>query len=272
MRHINHLRKISEKSRSFSWLAGISAEHCFQNNSRRKKRAGTAILAPDSNHTSTNMARCNARHRILAKARSTTRIRHIRARIALFFGAAPFPASRIRRDAALEFALTLRASYTLSVDSLRPDPMRYSRHLRLEELQQPLSAEVSRVKCIQSADAFYTFAAGEGDAQTVSHLLSVVYTAYFIDDMMEERDFPLDMFRVAETALRECQVSGERSGKFDIPVAQQIEIQQVLILYIHHLAHAPIFVHVYATERAAEFLSPGSASPIPGEPKQQPMH
>ncbi|CAB3976132.1 hypothetical protein BCO9919_07488 [Burkholderia cenocepacia] len=150
--------------------------------------------------------------------------------------------------------------------------MRYSRRLTPEELQQPLSAEVSRAKCVESANAFYTFAAGEGGALTVSHLLSVVYTAYFIDDMMEEGDFPLELFRVAETALRECQASGERPGKFDIPVAQQIEVQRVLSLYIHHLAHAPIFVHVYAAERAAEFLSPGSASPIPWEPTQQAMH
>lgn len=149
--------------------------------------------------------------------------------------------------------------------------MQYSRHLTPEELQQPLSPEVSQAKCIESANAFYTFAAGKGDALTASHLLSVVYTAYFIDDMMEG-NFPLELFRVAETALRECEASGDRSGKFDIPVALQIEIQQVLSLYIHHLAHAPIFVHVYAAERAAELLPSGSASPIPPEPKQQPMH
>ncbi|RQU31909.1 hypothetical protein DF142_33350 [Burkholderia cenocepacia] len=149
--------------------------------------------------------------------------------------------------------------------------MRYSRHLTPEELQQPLSAEVSQAKCIQSADAYYTLTEGEADAVTVSHLLNVVYTAYFIDDMMEE-NCPLELFRVAETALRECEVRGGRTGKFEIPAPLQIEIQRVLSLYTRHLAHAPIFVHVYAAERAAEFLSSDSASPIPREPMQQPMH
>ena len=112
---------------------------------------------------------------------------------------------------------------------------------------------------------------GEADALTVSHLLGVVYTAYFIDDMMEG-DFPLESFHVAETALRECGTSGKRSGKFELPAALQIEMQRVLSLYVHHLEYAPVFVHVYAAERAAEFLSSNSDSPIPREPSQQPMH
>ncbi|MDF3086370.1 hypothetical protein [Burkholderia sola] len=180
---------------------------------------------------------------------------------------------RIQAHAALEFALSMRSPYTYPIDSARCDPVttRYSRHLTPEELQQPLSAEVSQAKCIQSADAYYTLTAGEADALTVSHLLNVVYTAYFIDDMMEGA-FPLELFRIAETALRECRASGERSGKFKIPVPLLIEIQRVLSVYVHHLAHAPIFVHVYAEERAAEFLSSDSTSPISREPTQQPMH
>ncbi|PAJ86134.1 hypothetical protein [Burkholderia ubonensis] len=145
--------------------------------------------------------------------------------------------------------------------------MRYSRHLTLDELQQPFSAEISHAKCVQTANAYYTLAAGEGDTLTVSHLLGVVYITYFIDDMMEG-NFPLELFRVAETALRECEASGQRSGKFDMPVALQIEMQCVLCLYIQHLTHAPIFFHVYAAERAAEFPSSDSASPIPREPTQ----
>ncbi len=145
--------------------------------------------------------------------------------------------------------------------------MRYSHHLTLDELQQPFSAEISHAKCVQTANTYYTLAAGGGDMLTVSHLLGVVYTTYFIDEMMDG-NFPLELFRVAETALRECKARGQRSGKFDMPVALQIEIQCVLGLYIQHLTHAPIFVHVYAAERAAEFPSSGSASPIPREPTQ----
>lgn len=149
--------------------------------------------------------------------------------------------------------------------------MRYNRHLTPEELQQTLSAEVCQVKCIQSADAYYALSEGEADATTVLHLLSVVYTAYFINDTIEG-EWPIELFRVAEAALYECAVTGERSGNFNIPVALQIEIQRVLSLYIHHLAHVPIFVHVSAEERAAEHLSSDSASPIPREPTQRPTH
>lgn len=99
---------------------------------------------------------------------------------------------------------------------LRPDPIHYSRHLTPEETQQPLSAEISQAKCIQSADAYYTLTEGKADATTDLHLLNVVYTAYFIDDMMEQ-NCPLELFRVAETALRECEVNGGRTGKFEIP-------------------------------------------------------
>ncbi len=140
--------------------------------------------------------------------------------------------------------------------------MRYSDHLTLEELQQPLPAEISRARCVESANLYYTLAAGDGDRLTISHLLCVIYTAYFVDDMMEG-NFPLELFRFAETALRECWTNGERSGKFEMPAASQIAIQCVLGLYLQHLTHAPIFAHVYAEECAANFLSSDSASPIP---------
>lgn len=149
--------------------------------------------------------------------------------------------------------------------------MRYSRYPTPNEMLQPLSAHESRAKCIQSADAYYTLTAGEADALTVSHLLGVVYTAYFINETIEG-EWPIELFRVAEAALHECAVTGEVSGNFDISVALQIEVQRVLSLYIHHLAHVPLFVHVSAEERAAEFLSSDSGSLIPRGPAQQPTH
>ncbi|RQU32760.1 hypothetical protein DF142_31400 [Burkholderia cenocepacia] len=140
-----------------------------------------------------------------------------------------------------------------------------------DEVLHPLSTEVSRAKCIQSADAYYALTAGKGDTLTVSHLLDVVYTAYFINEMIDGK-FPIEVFRVAGAALHECAVSGERSGKFDIPTAPRTEIQLVLSLYLYHLTRVPTFIHASAEERAATFLSSDSDSPIRREPTQQPMH
>ncbi|WP_261528026.1 hypothetical protein [Burkholderia multivorans] len=149
--------------------------------------------------------------------------------------------------------------------------MRYSRYPTPDEMLQPLPREVSAAKCIESADAYYLLTAGESSSLTISHLLGVVYAAYFINETIEG-EWPDELFRVAEAALRERAVSGERSGKFDIPAALQVEIQRVLSLYVHHLASVPIFIHVEAEKRVAAFLSSGLSSPIPQKPKQQPMH
>lgn len=149
--------------------------------------------------------------------------------------------------------------------------MRFSRCSIPDEVLYPLSTEVSRVKCIQSANAYYALTAGTGDTLAVSHLLGVVYTAYFINEMIDG-EFPIEVFRIAGAALHECAVSGERSGKFDIPVAPQTEIQLVLSLYLYHLTRVPSFIHTSAEERAATFLSIDSDSPIPREPTQQPLN
>lgn len=175
----------------------------------------------------------------------------------------------MRFQAALEFALPLPSSYTCLIDLFDHGIMRYSRCSMPDEVLHPLPAEVSRAKCIQSTNAYYALTAGEGDALTVAHLLDVVYTAYFINEMIEGK-FPIEVFSVARAALHECAVSGECSGNFDVPIAVQTEIQLVLSLYLYHLTRVPVFIHTSAEERAALCLSPKSSSTILREPMCQP--